>query len=208
MIKEIISDYDVDGIHLDYIRFKDENYGSNLESMKAFKKWYLDTKGVTLSGKDVSNGIQSNLKKEWNRFKRNAVTSLVKQTTQLLYKQNTDIALSIAVKPNISEAKSRFFQDWGLWLRQGLVDYVVPMNYTADESIFNRDLKMMKSRLPEPIHDKIIMGVGCYNQDSKSAADKIKLVLQNGFGGVSLFAYDTHKHDPAWFNSIHEILNK
>ena len=42
----------------------------------------------------------------------------------------------------------------------------------------------------------------------KSAADKIKMVLENGFGGVSLFAYDTHKHDSAWFNSIHEILNK
>ncbi len=202
VIDELVNHYDVDGIHLDYIRFKDDNYGLNTEGLKAFGDIYM----LNISDENLKMGIPQKHKSKWNKFKKESVTSLIKRIRRILNWHNPEICLSVAVKPNLIEAKSRFSQDWGLWLRHGLIDYAVPMNYYAEKEFFIRDLKLMKSRLPEPIHDKMIIGVGCYNQGSESVSDKVKIVLQERFGGVSFFAYDTHKHNPAWFDKAHKTL--
>ena len=54
----------------------------------------------------------------------------------------------------------------------------------------------------EPLHSKIIMGIGCYNQKAVDAADKVSLVKLHGFRGISLFSYDNHIHDLSWFNQF------
>jgi hypothetical protein len=54
----------------------------------------------------------------------------------------------------------------------------------------------------------VIMGVSTYNQDAQSAADKILLARLNGFHGVSIFSYDTHKHNLEWFQPITEALGQ
>ena len=45
VISEVFEKYDVNGIHLDYIRFQDEIYGYNKEGMKVFDEIYVLTSG-------------------------------------------------------------------------------------------------------------------------------------------------------------------
>ena len=40
-----------------------------------------------------------------------------------------NIILSAAVKPNLVDAKYRWFQEWDKWIDEGIIDFVVPMNY-------------------------------------------------------------------------------
>ena len=186
IIDEVIKNYEIDGIHLDYVRFKDKSYGNNLVGLNHFK--------INLSSKN------------WTKFKINCVTSLIKDSFRLIKNYHIKIKLSVAVKPNILEAKNRFSQDCGNWLKTGIVDYVLPMNYYKEIDFFNRDLKLMIKRIPIPLHKNIVMGVGCYNQQAEDVVDKIALIKLYKFGGVSLFSFDNHIDDLSWFNPLHKQL--
>lgn len=201
IIKEVCNNYNIDGIHLDYIRFKDLNFGNNNIGLKEFsdKMNYTD---FSLLDENIT---QSQIE-EWNKFKLNKVTELVNRTHYLLKSKFNKIKLSVAVKPNLLEAKNRFSQNWVEWLKSGIVDYVLPMNYYSDMYYFNRDLKLMINRIPQPLHFKIIMGIGCYNQSVDNVIDKISLVKMHGFGGISLFSFDNHKNELDWFYPLNKIL--
>ncbi|MBC8198334.1 MAG: family 10 glycosylhydrolase [Candidatus Marinimicrobia bacterium] len=201
IIKEVCNNYNIDGIHLDYIRFKDLNFGNNNIGLKEFavKMNYTD---FSLVDKNITQNQIDN----WNKFKVYKVTELVKQTHQFLKLNLKNTKLSVAVKPNLLEAKSRFSQDWGEWLKSGIVDYVLPMNYYSEMYYFNRDLKLMANRIPEPLHFKIIMGIGCYNQSVDDVIDKVSLVKMHSFGGISIFSFDNHKNELKWFYPLNKIL--
>ena len=190
IIEEVVKNYEIDGIHLDYIRFKDKEFGNNRIGLNQFGK----------------NPSDKNFTKQWENFKIGCVTSLVKDSFKLIKNKDKNLILSVAVKPNILEAKNRFSQDWGNWLKTGIVDYVFPMNYYKEMEFFNRDSNLMLKRIPRPLHKKIVMGIGCYNQQAEDAVDKIALVKLHKFGGVSLFSFDNHIDDLSWFTPLHKKL--
>jgi len=194
IISEVCEKYKIDGIHLDYVRFKDLDYGNNTEGLSLFSNM-----------KNIYNMSELD-KNKWEEFKRKNVTSLIEGAFKLVKDKNKKIILSIAVKPNILEAKHRYAQDWVNWLKSGIVDLVLPMNYYKEMKYFNRDLKLMLNRIPEPLHYKIILGIGCYNQQAEDVVDKITLVKLHKFGGISLFSFDNHINDLGWFDPLHRKL--
>ncbi len=186
VIDELIKNYNINGIHLDYIRFKDNHYGNNKFGQNYFS---ID---------------QNN--KNWDKFKRDRVSNLVKSISILIKNKKNNIIFSAAVKPNLLEAKNRFSQEWGSWLKNNIIDLVFPMNYYNEIDLFNRDLNLMRNRIPEILHEKIIIGIGCYNQSNEDVIDKVVLVQLRNMGGVSFFSYDNHKKDLNWFKPIKNKL--
>ena len=202
---EIINKYNVDGIHLDYIRFQNEIYGWNRYGLKMFSDIYV------YSPRDISRGIVppeliDSIKVAWKRFRQDAVTQLVKDTYIEIQNSNKNMVLSAAVKPHLIEAQNRWSQDWGHWVQEGFIDYVVPMNYFKEIRHFNNSIQIMKSNLSQENINRVIIGVSTYNQDSQSAADKVLLARLNGFRGVSIFSYDSHKNNLDWFQPITDAL--
>ena len=60
--------------------------------------------------------------------------------------------LSAAVGPTPQDARQRHFQDSSRWIREGLLDAVYPMNYAADQAMYNTRLADWTSaRLPIPV---------------------------------------------------------
>ena len=208
---EIINEYNVDGIHLDYIRFQDEMYGYNRTGMNEFEKIY------DISPRDIIRGIIStyygwdqefvdSIKVAWKKFREDAVSELVNDTYNAIRLSGKEIILSAAVKPNLLESRNRWNQDWGSWVQDGYIDLVVPMNYYKEIRYFNNAVQIMKSNLHPDAKNRIIMGVSTHNQDAKSTADKILLTRLNGFIGVSVFSYDSHKNNLEWFTPVTEAL--
>ena len=202
---EIINEYKIEGIHLDYIRFQDEIYGWNRYGMKEFEKIY------DFSPRDITRGIippeiADSIRIAWKQFRLDAVSELVHDTYGIIHKSGKVIALSAAVKPNLMEARNRWNQDWGRWVQEGYIDFVVPMNYFKEIRHFNNSVQIMKSNLHADDMNRIIMGVSTYNQDAQSAADKILLSRLNGFRGISVFSYDSHKNNLKWFQPVIEAL--
>ena len=202
---EIINEYEVDGIHLDYIRFQDEIYGWNYYGMKEFEKIY------DYSPRDIARGIipydfVDSMNVAWKQFRLDSVSELVNDTYVSIQNSGKTISLSASVKPNLLEARNRWNQDWGRWIQDGYIDFVVPMNYFKEIRHFNNSIQIMKSNLHKDDINQVIMGVATYNQDAQSVADKILLTRLNGFKGVSVFSYDAHKNNLEWFQLVTEAL--
>jgi len=108
--------------------------------------------------------------------------------------------------PNLVEARFRWYQDWGRWVQEGMIDFVVPMNYFKEIRDYNNSVQIMKANLEPEDLKLVIMGVSTYNQDAQSAADKILLARLNGFHGVSIFSWNSHMNNLDWFLPINEAL--
>ena len=205
VFSEIINKYDIDGIHLDYIRFQDEIYGWNRSGMREFEKIY------DYSPRDITRGIikpelKDSIEIAWIKFRQDAVTELVRNVYSEMHKPGTNIKLSAAVKPNIMDAKYRWYQEWDKWVQEGIIDFVVPMNYFKEIRDFNNSVQIMKSNLVQEELDMVVIGISTHNQDAQSAADKILLARLNGFRGVSIFSWDAHKNNLDWFDPINDAL--
>ena len=208
---EIINAYNVDGIHMDYIRFQDEMYGYNKNGMDVFEEVYDVNprdivRGIISTRFGWDQGIVDSLTVAWKEFRLDAISAMVKDTYAIIQQSGNKIALSAAVKPNLLEARNRWNQDWGRWVKEGYIDFVVPMNYFKEIRHFNNSVQIMKSNLHLDDIQHIIMGVSTYNQDAQAVADKILLTRLNGFRGVSVFSYDSHKHNLKWFQPVTEAL--
>ena len=208
---EIINSYNIDGIHLDYIRFQDEVYGYNKSGMAVFENIY------DINPRDIVRGIISprfgwsqefvdSMYVAWDKFRRDAVTELVRNIYHEVHKPGHNIKLSAAVKPNIIDAKYRWYQEWDNWVQKGIIDFVVPMNYFKEIRDFNNSVQIMKSNLAQDELEMVVIGVSTFNQDAQSAADKILLARLNGFKGVSIFSWDSHKNNLDWFQPINDAL--
>ena len=211
IFEEIINNYDIDGLHLDYIRYQNDIYGYNKFGMVDFDKRY------NINPRDIVRGIIStrfgwaqsyvdSIYFAWDQYRRDAVTDLVEKTYESINLSGKNIILSAAVKPNLLESKKRFFQEWDKWVINGNIDYVVPMNYFKDISDFNKPIQIMKSNLTRDELNMVILGISTYNQDAQSAADKILLSRLNGFKGISIFSWNSHKNNIDWFIPINEAL--
>ena len=212
LIKEIIDEYNVDGIHLDYIRFQDKFYGFNPEGCRKFDSIY----GV--DPRDLKRGLISkrfgykqsyidSVEHTWNQYKINSINNLLVMLKKYESKLKKEVIISAAVKPNIIEAKDRWFQDWVNWIELNLIDYAVVMNYTPNNLEFNSLINLMNENINIENKHKIIMGIAAYNQEAKLVVDKIKISQLNGFNSISIFSYNAHENNLNWFEPIIKHLD-
>ena len=193
VFRELITNYDIDGLHLDYIRYQEAEYGRNPYAIARFKSesgndpgpWFLEMERSTIA----SQRLIANMKR-WNNFKRKAVTSLVKDTRALVNEVRPDCIISAAVKPNLYIARERYFQEWNVWLAAGYLDWVVPMNYSSKKREFARNIDVIDDNFPKKYREKIIMGIALHNQTPSEASDKIKFSRLRQFPRVSIFSYN------------------
>ena len=193
VFRELITNYDIDGLHLDYIRYQDAEYGRNPYAIAQFKSesgndpgpWFLEMERSTIA----SPRLIANMKR-WNNFKRKSVTSLVKDTRALVDEVRPDCIISAAVKPNLYVARERYFQEWNVWLAAGYLDWVVPMNYSSKKREFARNIDVINDNFPKKYREKIIMGIALYNQTPSEASEKIKFSRLRQFPRISIFSYN------------------
>ncbi len=193
VFRELITNYDIDGLHLDYIRYQDAEYGRNPYAIAQFKSesgndpgpWFLEMERSTIA----SPRLIANMKR-WNNFKRKAVTSLVKDTRALVDEVRPDCIISAAVKPNLYVARERYFQEWNVWLAAGYLDWVVPMNYSSKKREFARNIDVINDNFPKKYREKIIMGIALHNQEPSEAFEKIQFSRLGQFPRISVFSYN------------------
>lgn len=196
IITELVQNYSLDGIHFDYIRYHDLGWGMNPTGLKFFLNYSGNIPGIP--------ALQIQEKPSFAEFKRTSITAFLSKASTRIRAYQPNCIISAAVKPNLFNARNTFGQEWDVWLAGGYIDWAVPMNYTKNEKVFNNNIKIMKDNLPKKYHDKIIMGIGIYNQNAKSSGRKIYQVARNQLSGISIFSYTVFKEKP---NYASELIN-
>ncbi len=209
--RELLTNYAVDGLHLDYIRYQDADFGRNPVARQLYKKYNGDDPQQLQTSPErwVGNERQYSAKiRKWNEYRRHQVTDLVKQIDLMKENIRPNCVLSAAVKPNLYQAKNQFFQEWDVWLAAGYMDWVFPMNYTADLRAFAANIDIIYDNLPQKYRQRIIMGLATYNQPAADVVDKLLYTRITRFTGISLFSYNTFSQQPGYIRHIYHEMNR
>jgi len=204
VIAEVLRKYKVDGVHMDYIRYPDSDYGYNEVMRKHFYyRFLVDPLELVNSGSDViaekGKSEYNNLQREWRLFRMQSISKFVERVSSLVQGMRDDILLTAAVKPQLEDARNRYYQDWFTWLINGWIDCIVPMNYTSHNERFIEIAKEILELVPK---DRVLMGIGAYNQDKFQLAYKYFQTKTLGLKGYSLFSFNSIKQDPGLMELI------
>ena len=126
---------------------------------------------------------------KWDDWRRQQVTALVREISEKVRKISPEIEVSCTIVPSVERTHLVTFQDWTKWLREGLADFVVAMNYTDDLKLLQLN---SSSLLIHGLEKKIYMGVGAYllKDDPEMLEDQIDYLLNISPGGIVIFSYD------------------
>lgn len=194
MILELATNYAIDGLQYDYMRFPEGGFCYCRHCREAFQK----TAGVVVSEwpKDVLSG--GTFEKPYLEFLYGSLNSFVREMYPLLKKANPKIAVSAAVWAR--DAGSRVpgvRQDWGAWVREGALDFIVPMNYGNDwilkhyADFATNEMKEVAGRMP------VVFGLGAYMDTPEGLVRSVKLNRELKAAGSILYTlnsrtYKTH----------------
>lgn len=121
----------VAGIHLDYIRYPDEEGCLCTGCRSAFER-SCGVKVETWPSDVIGTGIQA---RAFRKFQTQSLTELVVGVSDAVRLSHPGVVLSAAVFPEVSSAAA-FSQDWPAWVATGVLDFVCPMTYQSDKAVF------------------------------------------------------------------------
>lgn len=199
LILEVAKNYDVDGIHLDFIRYPGKEFDD-----------------------EFSFGIYGNglTRDEW---RRKNITSLVESIYKKIKIHNKYIKLGaapIGVYKNLSgmygwESFNEIYQDTREWLKKGIIDYVAPQIYWSFDENTRFDL-LAKDWIDNSFGRSIILGIGAYKDNVISQLENmIDFSRKINSDGIAFFRYSNikdyqfarfeHKTLPSLMNWINGI---
>ena len=177
---------DLDGIHLDYIRYPDANHGFHPISKARFNMYHEINPLLT-----------------WNEWRIMQVSQFVERLHTQLRGINPNLLLTAAVFADYNDAVKGLGQDWLDWLNRGIIDRVYPMHYKQNDREFLRILDEIKLFYQ---NDKIVMGLRAWDAAGNSltansrgilpaynvrnVVDRINWSRDANFAGIALFSYD------------------
>lgn len=199
VITELLQNYNLDGIHFDYIRYHALGWGMNPTGLKFFLNYSNGMPGLP--------ALEVKQKPSFDDYKRSAITKFLNKASMRIKAYQPECVISAAVKPNLFNARNTFGQEWDVWLKRGYIDWAVPMNYSNENRTFENNLKIIKDNIPSKYLNRIIMGIGAYNQNPRFAGQKIYRAGKYDFGGISIFSYTVFKEQPNYAKQIIKYLN-
>ena len=208
--RNIVRNYAVDGIHFDYIRYPETRerlprgapVGYNAVSLARFRRF---------TGRQDTPAPDD---PQWTAWRRQQVTQLVRRVFLEAKAVNPRLKVSAAViawgAPPAAEEDfdesapmQRIFQDWHGWLKEGILDLAVPMNYAREADPVRRGwfdgwLRWEKRHK----HGRALaIGVGAYLNPPAATLAQIQRARQPEgkfrADGVALYSYAVLSAPPA-----------
>jgi len=130
---EVVQNYDVDGIHFDYIRYPHNEccYCEPCRTRFEAQTGHI----VTDWPMQCYNG---SLASEYRDWRAEQITRLVEAVSREAHLIKPQLQVSAAVFPSYPDCRWSIGQDWVEWIDQGYLDFVCPMDYTEDFERFHR----------------------------------------------------------------------
>lgn len=190
---DVVRRYPVDGVHFDYARYPHPTYDYSRPSLEAFVRWArprVGSRALGVATADHRNPLAwvEAFPEEWDRFRREQITSLVARVYRDVKAVRPDVVVSAAVFADRIDAYGARYQDWGGWLDEGIVDVVAPMAYSPDDRAFRRHVAAAVEAAGDA--RRVWAGIGAYLTGFDGTVRKIGIAREVGATGVVLFSYD------------------
>src|SRR5690606_29912112 len=125
---ELVTKYDIDGLHYDYIRYNGREWGYNPVAVERFQRLY--------NRADVPLPTDA----EWSEFRRNQITQTVRRIYLYAIEARPEVKISASTitwspgPADISDFSSTrpyhdILSNWPAWMEEGILDLNIPMAY-------------------------------------------------------------------------------
>lgn len=112
--------------------------------------------------------------RDWAEFRKWGVSQLVRDVYRRAKAAKPQAQITAAVFTPLASAES-VYQDWPGWLREGIIDYVIPMAYTSDNERLAEQLEEWKA--VDPRLQRIVPGLSIYRRtQSGTVTRELELV--------------------------------
>jgi uncharacterized lipoprotein YddW (UPF0748 family) len=190
LMLEVVKNYDVDGIQLDYIRYPEEAEGCFCDHCrKTFRELHgIDPKDITQPDQNMSKWVQ------WRALN---ITSFVEELRLELRREEASVKLSAAVFKDYPRCLVTVAQDWPLWVKKGFLDFICPMTYEYDSKVARYLARNHRAAVGGGA--TIYEGVG--KKSSQSILSSVEVLEQaeifkeEGANGITIFAYSSLTDD-------------
>ena len=181
VIEEIVTDYDVDGVQLDYVRYawdSTKNARSRYPRDPTTLRFYREQ-----TGRHPDDDLQA-----WDRWRASQLTRLVGQIKDSVEQHRPGATLTAAVWSSPQVGYRDYLQDGIAWLRTGMVDAVIPMAYTIELDRFEGYIEAYRRSAPR---GRVIPGLGIYKHETREQLGRQLQQCRNWGGDFALFSYDS-----------------
>ncbi|HPE95586.1 MAG TPA: family 10 glycosylhydrolase, partial [Bacillota bacterium] len=134
LYKEMITKYDIDGLHLDYMRYPEPNnystssrddFGYNDDIIAGFKAEY----NTNVDPHNIYPGDK--LWNDWCLYRERIINTFVTEVYDLVSETEPDLWISCAVFTDLSSVRQTIFQNCIEWINKGQIDEVFTMAYSS-----------------------------------------------------------------------------
>ncbi|MGL4593114.1 MAG: glycoside hydrolase family 10 protein [Thermoguttaceae bacterium] len=188
---EIAKNYDVTGIHFDYIRYPGDDSCFCDGCKERFGK-HLAEKGFAPIQNFVQECTRGKLRNQFDSWRCDQISKLVERVYKEAKQVKPSIKISAAVFPQFPSCKNWVLQDWVLWCESGWLDFLCPMNYTDSPMQFagyvESQQKLTNKKIP------IYPGIGAtatgLGLSPEEVAMQIEIARKSGATGFTIFNLD------------------
>jgi len=197
LMQEMVTQYGVDGVQLDYIRQPRHDPGQEFGYGRASRAKFQDLTGVDPISITVND---RSLWWLWAEFRARQIDEFVAEASQALRQTKPKVVISAAVFPWESLRRfHRLHQVWERWVARGDIDLLVPMTYVPETSRFVRQhvQPVIEGVGKAPV--LVLPGVLIRDMPDLELLDQLQAVRDLPSSGYSLFAAE---HLRASFESV------
>jgi len=192
---DVLRNYEVDGLHFDYVRLASPDFDYSRTSLDKFRK-SLEPKLSKAERSQLKQLLKQNplaaaetYADKFGEFQREQITMLVQRIYREVKRRKPEITVSAAVFADDENAYTRRFQDWRRWLSLGILDVVCPMAYSTDTTVFKNQIEIATTSA-HAAGRRVWAGIGAYRIPADSTVEKINAARALGSDGIILFSYD------------------
>lgn len=196
VLVHLASGYDIDGLHLDFVRYPEGgDWGYSQAAVQAFN--------ASAARSDVPDPTDP----VWKQWRRDQVTGFVRDLARELTATRPRVKLSAALVAwgagpsteagwQATRAYDEVYQDWSGWLREGILDLAIVMNYDTawsprTASWFEQWIEWEKDNQHQR---RTIIGVGAYLNYPEDTLAQLRRALMpsasgNRSAGAAIYSY-------------------
>lgn len=177
LIKEMTENYNIDGVHLDFIRYPGRNFDDDFS-------YSIYGSGYT--------------RDDWRRNNITELISLIHRNIKSIKPKIKFGAAPIGIYKNLKgmngwEGYSEIYQDTREWLKRGIVDYLAPQIYWGFDEKTRFDL-LAKDWVQNSFGRSVFLGIAAYKDNVKSQMESmINFSRTINADGVAFFRYENIK---------------
>jgi uncharacterized lipoprotein YddW (UPF0748 family) len=188
VVHELVTTYDIDGIHLDYIRYPNKSYSFDPQSRSDFLLRYgVDPVELAANRKTLEKVVGPRALAALDSLQSVNRTEQVDSMVAAIHAASDGKPVSAAVVADYATARSDKGQDWARWVHKGWVDFVVPMAYSMTPLEVEGQARVWNRMVGV---DRLLIGLGVYDGRDEFLAESVSLLRDVPVAGYAIFSYN------------------